>query len=802
MTLFNDLYNIFLRPIVEAAEKILKPVTDAIDKYRVVAESETADKEYKAKKAEIWKSFHTKSPMTSEDAATQTREYMDVMEPQLSAQIISLIGIETATLGQVDISLQGLTQMPYFQDDMQNLTMAHRAEFVEGVYPALRRYQLKRFTPMIPEAYRLALAASKGIIGLDKYLVAMAESGLDSEWADVWQEQNYVYPNLSQLAELYWRGVITDETFTWMMQRNGFRSDSIEYLKALRELIPPAGDLVTMVVREAFDPKYVVTAPAVFAEYMAKKGFTGTWADRYWTAHFVPMAVTQAYDNLRRGYWDKDQFLEFLRIADIHPQWREDIYNVAFNPPTVREMGYGYDVGVYNIEDIVKYRRWGGLSREDAEKAAVSMVAYRTEAERNSVRTEYMYLFGRGKLTLAEFERYLIELGTPAPATALWVERAQAYKIRITTEPTPEEPPSMTRSIAQWMYERGVRPVSWLRSTLASLGYTAETIDDFVAQSNFKIADAKTKEIGEIDRNLTLAQIRNLFKLGYIEYANLPSALVKLGYSRTNAKLLSELMIYDVAGTFEEKELTRADIVRLYEYKLLDIGKTAIYTLLQNIITIEGVNSPTRALFQSFENLGYESTNAAYLAVWTAIEVALPTLKARYSKGWITATQMYNAIREIGLPDDKANELMETIVKAESSQRTLAEKDLTKAEIVKGAKQGILSVTQASELLQGLGYDENEAIYILYINAVVERGDPEGYWEMRKVVEAQKKARGEKSVDIPDDLILLEFRIKDAKAMLEKLKAEKATEEAIGAQAVSLGQLETNMRIVIAKLRL
>jgi len=802
MTIFNDIYDIFLKPIVEAANDVLKPVFEAINETVVVAEAEAAAKGYKEKKKAEWKSFGTKSPMTPDEARTQTEAYMATMEPHISGQIMTLIGIESATLGQVDMSLQGLTQLPYFQDDLQNLILAHRAEFTEGVYPALRRYQLKRFTPMIPETYRLALAASMGILDQDKYSNAMAESGLSSEWADVWLEQNYVYPPFAQLAELRWRGVIDDATFTLMMRRSGLKQSTVDSLKSLLELIPPSGDLVTMVVREAFDPKYVVSAPDVFAENIAKKGFTRTWADRYWTAHFLPMGVTQAYDNLRRGFWTKDEFLEFLRIADIHPRWREDIYNVAFTPPTVREMGYGYDVGVYGIEDITKYRRWGGLSPEDAEKAAISMVAYRTEGERESVRREYLYAFSAGRISEAELETNLRELGTSAPATALWMERARLLRERQKKPDAQYEFRVPNPSEAAFAFENGLRTEEWYRQTLKALDWTPDRINLAVERSKFDIEQKRVKEAKVTPRKITLAQIRDLYRLGKLTAEQMIIEMQKIGYILDDAKRITDLIIQLELEPKPPLKMGRADAVRLYKYRLLGIPDSDMLMILQDMVIKEGPESPTKALFFMFIDAGYTTDDATKLTVWTVINDTLPTLTARYRKGWITPLQMYNAIVEIGIPDAKANEIMETIVKSEQPERTAKEKDLTKSEIIKGVKVGILTTSQGAELLQGLGYDEDEAWYILYINAVVQRGDPECYWEMRKVVETAKKARGEPSKDIPDDLIMLDLRLKDAKQKLEKLKEEKATEEEIGAQAVAVGQLETSMRVVIGKLKL
>jgi hypothetical protein len=802
MTIFDDIYNIFIKPVADALSNIIKPITDAITPEKSKADATNASTAFETALGTKQLGYISSSPGVPEDLAKQASDQLGPIEGAFMAQTIANIVVESASLGQVDVTVNELSNTPSIQASKQTAMQIRRAEFVEGVYPALRRYHLKHFMPMLPESYRLALAVTKGILAQDVYLASMAESGFSNDWAMTWQEENYVYPNPAQTFELFWRGIIDDATLNLILTRNGYRPDIVAYIKALSYLIPPAGDLITMAVREAFDPQFVTEAPDIFAEYMGKKGYTKEWADRYWTAHWIPVPLAQAYSNLHRGYWSKERFMTALRIADIHPEWREDIYNVAFNPPAIREMGYGFDVGIYTVEDIIKYRKWGGLNQEDAEKAAISLVAYRTEAEREAVRREYLYAYSAGTIDDKELENNLIELGTSPPAVALWIERAQLLRERQKKADPIYEFRIPTGSEAAFAFENGLRSEEWYRAALKTLDWTPERVSLAVDKSKLDMATKRAKEEAVTPRKLTIAQIRNLYLQGYLTVDMLQAEFEKLNYPADTAKRLADLLIAVESMPKAPLKITRAEIVRLYEYRLLGVSDADMYKILQNIIITEGANSPTKALYEEFAILGYETIDAVKLTVWTAIDVALPTLKARYSKGWITATQLYNEIIAIGIPQTKANELMETVIKAEQPERTATEKDLTKAEIIKGAKQQILTVPQASELLQGIGYDENEALYLLYINAVVSRGDPEGYWEMKKVVEQQKKAKGQPFKDIPEDLILLELRLKDAKAELKRLKDAKATDEAIGAQAVAIAGLETNMRVVIAKLKL
>jgi len=216
-----------------------------------------------------------------------------------------------------------------------------------------------------------------------------------------------------------------------------------------------------------------------------------------------------------------------LHIADIHPRWREDIYNVAFRPPSMREMGYGWDMGVYTEEDIATYRRWGGLSPEDADKAARAMVAYRLHAEQEALRSLAVRLYREGLDGPEEFEANLEATETPEILRPYWRARADleaeldiaadytvilrsaAIAGRITRETLARELGQI--GLKQWKinqiladvdfrrrisveavraltptqilraYQAGIRPMAWAQERLAQLNYSAEDVSVLLA---------------------------------------------------------------------------------------------------------------------------------------------------------------------------------------------------------------------------------------------------------------------------------------------------------------------------------
>lgn len=359
-------------------------------------------------------------------------------------------------------------------------------------------------------------------------------------------------PDVKTATSMLWRGTLTEDQYTDVVARWGFGDPfDAAYLDLTKEIPGPA-DLIRMVVREAFLPEMVVEAPPVFAEYMAKQGFAKEWSDRHWTAHFIPIALRQAYDNLWRGLWDKKQFMFALHIADIHPMWREDIYNVAFRPPGVRELGYGYDTGLYTVEDIVEYRRWGGLSPEDAEKAGKAMVAYRTEAEREALRREALADYVAGLDDEAELRDNLAQIGGRPEIIELWVARANYRLERDLILDLVKV--VITDFVKRWSTE------DELRQDLIELGVVPDRREVMIREAKARRLKAKKADAAEKHKLLTAAKIAKGRELGLIGDAEFIDRHIKAGYLEDDAELLLAIELTPRPVTPEEIERRKKTI--------------------------------------------------------------------------------------------------------------------------------------------------------------------------------------------------------------------------------------------------
>jgi len=325
------------------------------------------------------------------------------------------------------------------------------------------------------------------------------------------------------------------------------------YLNAFKPNIPPGPDLVTMVVREAFDPKMVVKAPPDFVKWMGYAGYSEEWCDRYWTSHFLPIGLRQAYENLWRGNWTKEQFMYALYVADIHPMWREAIYNVAFQPPGVRELGYGYDVGAYSVEDIEKYRRMAGQSPEDARKSAFAMVAYRTETERNDLRREALEDFVAGFDDETELRANLTALGGRPEIIDLWVARA---KFRAKRDLLLD----LKKTIVD-QYVKGWIDEDQLNQDLIELGFVADRRAVLVQEALTRRLKYKREEETEKKKLMTLAKVEKARELGLLSDDQFITRVMDIGYTEEDARLMLQIELTPRPVSPEEMERRRRTIL-------------------------------------------------------------------------------------------------------------------------------------------------------------------------------------------------------------------------------------------------
>lgn len=121
-------------------------------------------------------------------------------------------------------------------------------------------------------------------------------------------------------------------------------------------------------------------------------------------------------------------------------------------------------------------------------------------------------------------------------------------------------------------------------------------------------------------------------------------------------------------------------------------------------------------LRQIYHAQGYYDQDLEDYVLWTKVYVAFPDLIARWRNGWLSEDEVRSELTGLGMPAERVDEMIQTKVKSTQAERTVTERSRTKADIIKGVKTGVITRGEAIELLTELGYDEDEADFILDVN--------------------------------------------------------------------------------------
>ncbi len=202
-----------------------------------------------------------------------------------------------------------------------------------------------------------------------------------------------------------------------------------------------------------------------------------------------------------------------------------------------------------------------------------------------------------------------------------------------------------------------------------------------------------------------------------------------------------------------------------------------------------------------YTSLGYHGKDLDDYVLWTKVYTAFPDLLARYKNGWITLEMVQAELVALGMAADRAQEMIQEKIKKAAPERVAAERDLTRTDIINGVKKAVITYTQGVELLQAIGYDAEEANYILTVAITTAGGSPETYAEFLELVQGWRRAVGLSAKQVTEELKVVAkevVRLTDEVKRLEAaLKAEESAIHDITAVAPEVSAHLTQSRLTL-----
>ncbi len=169
-------------------------------------------------------------------------------------------------------------------------------------------------------------------------------------------------------------------------------------------------------------------------------------------------------------------------------------------------------------------------------------------------------------------------------------------------------------------------------------------------------------------------------------------------------------------------------------------------------------------LREVYTGLGYHGQDLEDYVLWTKIYVDFPDLLARYKNGWIEIEDVKKELVAMGMKPERAETLIQEKMKNAAIERTITERDLTKADIVSGVKKNVITRAEGTELLISIGYSADEAEYILAVG--VPQDDEDATQKARELTKSDIAAAVKEEIITPAQAItkLMALRYKEADA--------------------------------------
>jgi len=430
--------------------------------------------------------------------------------------------------------------------DTFNAKMAIPGRLLRGEYPDLAAF-LEDLADPVP----IIIA---GIVGalVGALVIGIVTSGIMSVLVEPLLEPHVQKARATVGAQLLpegwvqdaWnRGLIDESTADDQLSRRGYSGAAKNAAKALRRKLPTPSDLVRFAVREAFDPRVVMTFgldqefPARFAQEMDKQGYDNEWALAQWRAHWDLPSLSAGYEMLHRGNIDLSTLDLLLRTQDVMPFWRQKLIDIAYNLPTRVDTRRLYKAGIWTEAQV--YQNYLALGNKPDVARALTDFAIAWSTPEDAMELDDITDVAVSEIRLA-YRRHVIDRdtaldmlvasGVTAQLADFWLSVDDTRLARDPAADADVDVRDLTLSVVLDAYAEGLWDRARTQRELEAAGFLPTSADLLLTLKDHQLA-----------RDLRRAQeeyVRGLYVTYTTDVAVARQALAQLGVSSQRQTLL------------------------------------------------------------------------------------------------------------------------------------------------------------------------------------------------------------------------------------------------------------------------
>ncbi len=306
-----------------------------------------------------------------------------------------------------------------------------------------------------------------------------------------------------------------------------------QILSLYTPLIPGSGDLVNMVVKEAFVPELRTPAPEIFSKFMAEAGFDEFWSTTFWTAHWKPLDLQIITEMFHRKIITEDDFIRRLIILDFRPDDTEIVKQWLFRLPNRVEARIMARFGLLTDEQLNEIIRSEGVREDFVEPLRVMMQEFNLTSVFSKTETAAISGFEDGILTESDTIKLLQQIKRPPGVIEqeiplMRLKRQLDFKrrqIAIVTSAAKKD--IITPEMAEQEYQK--------------LGLDPDVIGLLVGIATYEKNIATPEGVKAAVPKLTATQIVKAAQQGVIDPDAALAALQAKGYTADEARVLFEI---------------------------------------------------------------------------------------------------------------------------------------------------------------------------------------------------------------------------------------------------------------------
>jgi hypothetical protein len=276
--------------------------------------------------------------------------------------------------------------------------------------------------------------AARGHLNLEDGELEGLKAGYDRDRFEIAWRSAQTPLSIEQAFVALNRKEIDEDEFKATLTRLGYNTDDAKTLRALAYVRPGLQDIITMALRDVFNPAAVdrfelfKELPDRFIEEAGKSGLTEEWAKFYWGAHWTLPSLNQGFEMFHRRLIDKDTINLLIATHDVSPFWRDKLIGIAYNNYTRVDIRRMYKLGVMTKDEVYEAHLDLGYDETKADKMTEFVIQLIDDSEldddvdpRDLTKTQIKNLFLQGTLSKDDTVERMIELGYSSDAAILLV---------------------------------------------------------------------------------------------------------------------------------------------------------------------------------------------------------------------------------------------------------------------------------------------------------------------------------------------------------------------------------------------